>query len=202
MCLFLAHWTRLSGLLGVPLVLAASLPALKVRKTRWEPLVVVVTLTSALFLEGLYNLFLHRSFGWTFEIEKANSLAMFQLLPEAVFHPFSWLSVHCSFEEGVPHHFFKLFLGIVDHYDGLELFSSYALLGVIALGLALIQPRRILLGFWVLLVFFFYQYGFRALTWEDSLHYYLVAHRPRYLHLLLPPLCLLLGFDALPGQLP
>ncbi len=194
MCLFIAYWTRLSGLLGVPIVVAAVLPAIRDRKTRWEPLTVVGTFASALLVEGLHNLFLNRSYDWAFEIERGNSLAMFHILPEAVFHPFSWLSVHSSFEEGVPNHFFKLFLGTVDHYGGLELFSSYALLGALALGLALYRRRLHVLVFWVLLVFLFYQYGFQSLTWDGNLHYYLVAHRPRYLHLLLPALCLLLGF--------
>ncbi len=52
-------------------------------------------------------------------------------------------------------------------------------------------------AFWLLFIFLYYQYGFRALHWDSDqgiLNYYLCAHRPRYLAMLLSPLCLLLGF--------
>jgi hypothetical protein len=131
-----------------------------------------------------------------FHIERAASLGMFTFKPEAVLHPLPHVAVHCSYEEGVPNHFLKLFLGIVNHYGGLKLFSALAPMGVVALFLCLANRRLYFLVFWIGFVFVFYQYGFRGLEWngeEGVLHYYLVAHRPRYLHLLLPALTLVLG---------
>jgi 4-amino-4-deoxy-L-arabinose transferase-like glycosyltransferase len=196
-CLFAAYWTKLIGLLGLPLVGAACIPALMKRRTRYEPLLFLAIFLGALSLENLWWANQTGVHGFSFRVESAAHMGVFSTGPEAVFHPLPRLAVHSAYEEGVPHHFFKLFFGIVEHYDGLALFSAYAPLGIIALVFATARRRLGLLVFWVLFIFVFFQYGFRGIRWdgaENVLHYFLVAPRLRYLHLLLPPLSLLLGF--------
>jgi hypothetical protein len=197
LCLAFAYATRSSGLfLGIPLVLAALAAARDRRQAFVGSLITWAVLTGVVFLDAYRYLQSMGSFGFPFRIEKAASLGMFTFNPEAVLYPLSGLAVHCSYEEGVPNHFFKLFLGTVDHYGGLKLFSAFAPLGVVALLFSLANRRLFFLVFWLLFVFVFYQYGFRGLQWDGEqgvLHYFLVAHRPRYLHLLLPALTLVLG---------
>jgi hypothetical protein len=197
LCLAFAYTTRLSGLfLGIPLVLVA-LSAARDRKQAFAGSLFTWAVLSGIVVFDAYRY--HQamgSFGFPFRIEAAASLGMFTFNPEAVLHPLTGLAVHCSYEEGVPNHFFKLFFGTMDHYGGLKLFSAFAPLGVVAMLFSLANRRHFFPVYWLVFVFFFYQYGFRGLEWDGEqgvLHYYLVAHRLRYLHLLLPALTLLLG---------
>jgi 4-amino-4-deoxy-L-arabinose transferase-like glycosyltransferase len=197
MSLYLAFFTRLNGLLGIPILFFAVAPAFLRRKTRLEPLGIVFVLIVAFLLDGLYYLQKTDSFFFAFRLEHAAARAMFAGGDEALFYPFPGLVVHSAYLTGVPHHFFKLFLGTIDHYGYVKLFSSFAFLGFLATFYSVIRRRLWVLVFWLLFVFFYNQYGFRAITWdrsEDVLHYYLIAHRPRYLLMLLPPLCVLLGY--------
>jgi hypothetical protein len=162
-----------------------------------ESLIAWAILAGVILIDGYRYQESTGHFGFTFQIERAASLGMYTFNPEAVFYPLSKLAVHCSYEEGVPNHFLKLFLGTVDHYGGIKLFSAFAPLGILALITAVAQRRLTFPVFWVIAIFIFYQYGFRGLQWDGGqgiLHYYLVAHRPRYLHLLLPALTILLGY--------
>ncbi len=198
-CLYLATLTRLNGLIGLPLAALAAASAFGRRETRLEPLVLPAALGVLLAIDCGYSWLRWGNAGLLYELEIEGARKMFVHNPEAVFRPFSWLAIHSSYLEGVPHHFFKLFLGIVDHYGGVKLFSLLAPLGVLALGYALAIRKHLLLVAWTVIPFLYVQYGCRALEWDGesgTLHYFLNAHRPRYLMILLPALCMLGGLLA------
>lgn len=197
LCVYVAFFTRINGLLIAPVVLLAALPAFRKRETRLEPLMIFITLFTALGLDSLYYFVKTGNVWFTLHLEQAAAKAVFGADEEALFHLFPGLVVHNAYRTGVPHHFVKLLLGTIDHYGSVRLFSTFAPLGIVAVVLALFRRRLGLLVFWLLLVFIYNQYGFRSLVWnteESVLHYYLVAHRLRYLMMLLPPLCLLLAY--------
>jgi 4-amino-4-deoxy-L-arabinose transferase-like glycosyltransferase len=190
--IFLAYFTRINGLLAAPLALFAAGPAIARPTRRGEPLMMLLALASLLAFDALW--FKKATGDVLFPLEEAGALAMFRHNPEVVFRPFSWLAVHCSYQEGVLHHFFKLFIGRVDHYGGLKLFSAFATLGALGLALAVARREKGLLVVWMAVIFLYFQYGPRAGGWDPAnrvMHYYLVAPRIRYLELLVPPLTLL-----------
>jgi 4-amino-4-deoxy-L-arabinose transferase-like glycosyltransferase len=196
LCIYFAFFTRINGLLIAPVVLLAALPVLRKHETRFEPFLVIVTLFVALGLDSFYY-FVQTGDAWfALHLEQASAQAVFGADQEALYHLFPGLVVHSAFRTGVPHHFIKLLLGTIDHYGSVRLFTTFAPLGIVAVVLALFRRRLGLLVFWLLLVFVYNQYGFRSIAWnaeEGTLHYYLVAHRLRYLMMLLPALCLVLA---------
>ncbi len=197
LCLYLASLTRQTAIIGIPVLLIVMVPALKVKKTRLEPLIIGLVFVLAYSLQGLYYLHLTGSFWFALRLERAAYRSSFALFPEATFFPFPWLTVHCQYLDGVPHYFFNLFAGTMEHLDGVKLFSSFAPLGVVSTVYALVRRKMGLLIFWFVFVFLAIQYGCQGLEWnggEGVLHYYLVPSRPRYLLMMLPALCLLLGF--------
>ena len=195
LALYLAYFTRVNGLVGLPIVLVAAAPAFYRRTTRLEPLVLGAVLFALLLADALWFLHVTGHAFFLLELETAGARAMFLHNPEVVFE-LGALRLHLSYEEGVWHHFFKLFFGRVEHYEGLKLFSSFAPLGAAALVYAFVRNKLGLAVFWLLFIFFYVQYGFRSIEWDGDagvLHYFLNAQRLRYLALLVPALCLLLA---------
>jgi hypothetical protein len=193
--LYLSFFTKANALIGLPLLMAAVWPAFRNRQRRCEPLVLVLAL-GFLLLDGMLFFLLTGHPFLVFELEMAATRDLLAANPEIVFRPLPGIAVHCSYLEGLPHHYFKLFFGAVEHYSGLKLFSLHAPLGMAGLVYAFVYRRLGVLVIWLLTVFIYFQYGFRAIEWDSTtsvLHYYLNANPPRYLALLLPPLCLFGG---------
>ena len=116
-------------------------------------MVFLSTLALLLILDGIGSYLLSGHLFLPLELELATARAMFDHNPEVLLRPLSWLTVHCSYQEGTVHHLFKLFFGVVDHYGGLKLFSSFAGLGFVALLYSVIRRRNVLLPLWLAGVF-------------------------------------------------
>ncbi len=193
----MAYLIRPGGLFFLLIVLGGAVHALRRGRCRLELLIIPLTVAALWALDGILFLRATGQFLLVHHLERAGFYSNFVQQQEALFYPLPGLVVHCSYQFGVLHHFFKMFVGTIEHYDNLKLFSSFVPLGGLAAAYALYRRQLGLLVIWLVGVFLFVQYGFRLLKWDGTegiLHYYLVPPLPRYLELLLPPLCILLGF--------
>lgn len=198
LALFLGYLTRAQALLGLPVALLATRPLWRLSPHpglyRWAPCLIVVTLTSGIGAESAFH---YSRTGHPFlnsQIQSASVQSIFLSKPEALFHPVPGLVVHSSYEFGGPHHLFKQWLGQVEHYPGVHLFSAFVPLGALALGYAVFRRQHGFLVLWLLGFVLAVQYGFADLRWDApmrSLHYYLHFPAPRYLESAMVPLVLL-----------
>jgi hypothetical protein len=193
-CLYLAYATRITAVLFVPVLILIAIRSHR----RFTGAATVLVFLVVLGLEGLFFFGETGSFTFLFDYERAAQTGVLARQPEALFYPLPHVVAHFSYLTTVPHHFFKLFWGTIEHFGGLKLFSSLALVGVLAAFYSLLRrdAREPILLLWLLSIFLFFQYGFIRLGWDSdtsTLHYYLPVARPRYLLLLLPALALLVG---------
>lgn len=188
--LFVTCWTRIAGLVLVPIAIAAALPLWRDPERRRD--------LGWLGASGALGfIFAH---GWrTIAAERALSALMFEILPEARFEWAPFIVFHVAYPEGTVHQFFKETSGLVAGYPGVHLFGGLALYGIAGAAAALwavLSRKRAAWLFvgWALWVFVFFQYGFRGLAIDSgALHYYMVAPRTRHLTLLAVPLVIVIA---------
>ena len=180
--------TRVAGLVAAPVAFWLLAPLWRHPTRRKELLWFFGALVATLAITG--------GFG-AFAIERGLQATLFEILPRTRFEPLPFFVLHVSYTEGTVHQFFKEAFGIVAPYPGIHLFAGYAIAGGLAILAGLFRRETRWLGLWALVVFVFFQYGFRGLSVDsEGLHYFMVAPRPRHLTLLAPALAVLLGVFA------